>query len=88
MAALSLLLFAVICLALMAGYPVAFTLAGVSLLFAGVSSVAGVFDASFLTIIPNRIYGIFTNQNLLAVRVIERTPTRLVPVTEPLEERR
>ena len=67
MAALSLLLFAVICLALMAGYPVAFTLAGVSLLFAGVSSVAGVFDASFLTIIPNRIYGIFTNQNLLAV---------------------
>lgn len=67
MAALSLLLFAVICFALMAGYPVAFTLAGVSLSFAGIGVLFGVFDATFLTIIPNRIYGIFINQNLLAV---------------------
>lgn len=67
MASLSLVLFAVICLALMLGYPVAFTLAGVSLLFAGLGSVLGAFDATFLTIIPNRIYGIFINQNLLAV---------------------
>ncbi|MEX2131662.1 MAG: TRAP transporter large permease subunit [Pseudohongiellaceae bacterium] len=67
MATLSLLLFVVICLALMMGYPVAFTLAGVSLLFAGLGAVLGVFDAAFLTVIPNRIYGIFINQNLLAV---------------------
>jgi tripartite ATP-independent transporter DctM subunit len=65
--ALPLLLFAVICLALMLGYPVAFTLGGVSLLFAALGSVAGVFDTAFIEIIPNRIYGIITNQNLLAV---------------------
>lgn len=64
---LSLLLFAVICLTLMLGYPVAFTLGGVSLLFAALGSLAGVFDTAFIEIIPNRIYGIITNQNLLAV---------------------
>ncbi len=64
---LSLLLFALICLALMLGYPVAFTLAGVSLLFAAVGNLAGVFDTAFVAIIPNRIFGIITNQNLLAV---------------------
>jgi len=63
----SLLLFAVICLALMLGYPVAFTLGGVSLLFAAVGSLSGSFDPAFIEIIPNRIYGIITNQNLLAV---------------------
>ena len=64
---LSLLLFAVICLALMLGYPVAFTLGGVSLLFAALGSLAGIFDSAFIEIVPNRIYGIITNQNLLAV---------------------
>jgi tripartite ATP-independent transporter DctM subunit len=64
---LSLLLFGVICLALMFGYPVAFTLGGVSLLFAALGSLAGAFDSAFIEIIPNRIYGIITNQNLLAV---------------------
>ena len=64
---LSLLFFVVICLALMLGYPVAFTLGGVSLLFAALGSFAGVFDTAFIEIIPNRIYGIIINQNLLAV---------------------
>lgn len=62
-----LLLFLVICLLLMAGYPVALTLAGVSLLFAAMGSLAGVFDAAFVALIPNRIYGILVNQNLFAV---------------------
>jgi tripartite ATP-independent transporter DctM subunit len=64
---LPLSLFAVICLALMLGYPVAFTLAGVSLLFAAIGSLAGGFDPAYIAIIPNRIYGIIINQNLLAV---------------------
>ncbi len=64
---LSLLLFLLICLTLMLGYPVAFTLAGVSLLFAGAGMLVGVFDSAFIAIIPNRIYGILINQNLLAV---------------------
>jgi len=64
---LSLILFGVICLALMLGYPVALTLASVSLIFAGLGNLFGVFDPTYLSIIPNRIYGIITNQNLLAV---------------------
>ena len=64
---LPLLLFLVICLFLLAGYPVALTLSGVSLLFAGLGLAAGVFDGAFLGLIPNRIYGIFVNQNLYAV---------------------
>ena len=64
---LPLILFLVVCLFLMAGYPVALTLAGVSLLFAGAGSLAGVFDTAFVALIPNRIYGILVNQNLFAV---------------------
>ena len=64
---LPLLLFLVVCLFLLAGYPVALTLSGVSLLFAGIGLAAGVFDEAFLGLIPNRIYGIFVNQNLYAV---------------------
>ncbi len=64
---MALLLFAGICLALMAGYPVAFTLGGVSLLFAGVGVLTGTFEAAFLTALPNRIFGIMNNQTMLAV---------------------
>ena len=62
-------LFVGIGLALMAGFPVAFTLAGVALLFAGVGTATGTFDPSFLQAFPNRIYGIMTNETLLAVPV-------------------
>lgn len=64
---LSLIFFLAICLALMLGYPVALTLLGVSLGFAGIGNLLGYFDTAYLALIPNRIYGIFTNQNLLAV---------------------
>ena len=52
---------------LLSGYPVAFVLAGVALLFATIGSFLNLFDQSFLIAVPNRIYGIMTNQNLLAV---------------------
>ncbi|HAG72666.1 MAG TPA: C4-dicarboxylate ABC transporter [Gammaproteobacteria bacterium] len=65
--ALPFILFASICLVLMMGYPVALSLAGVSLIFASVGSVTGVFDSAFIALIPNRIYGILINQNLYAV---------------------
>ncbi|MBE0493846.1 MAG: C4-dicarboxylate ABC transporter, partial [Thiomicrospira sp.] len=45
---LALLLFALVLLALIIGFPVAFTLAGVSLLFALGASLFGVFDMAFL----------------------------------------
>ena len=39
-----LLLLVLVCMALLLGYPVAFTLAGVSLLFAFLGSITGFFD--------------------------------------------
>jgi len=62
-----LLMFAVVCLALMLGYPVAFTLGGVALMFAGGGVLLGGFDATLLNALPNRLYGIMENQTLLAV---------------------
>ena len=64
---MSLGLFLAIGLALMAGFPVAFTLAGVGLLFAGLGVLSGTFDPAFLEALPNRIFGIMTNGTLIAV---------------------
>ncbi|KAA6187244.1 TRAP transporter large permease subunit [Thiohalocapsa marina] len=64
---MAILLFVAICLALMAGYPVAFTLGGVSLLFAGVGVLTGTFEPAFLQALPNRLFGIMNNQTMLAV---------------------
>jgi len=62
-----LLLFLAVCLLLMCGYPVAFTLAGTALGFAFIGELAGGFDTAFLTALPNRLYGIMTNITLIAV---------------------
>lgn len=64
---LSLILFVVVCLVLLLGYPVAFTLAGASLAFAGLGVMLNVFDWSFVQAMPNRLFGIMNNQTLLAV---------------------
>jgi len=64
---LPLLLFLVVCMVLMAGFPVAFSLAGTALLFAWMGEFAGVFDPAFLQALPNRLYGIMTNVTLIAV---------------------
>lgn len=62
-----LLLFFVTCIVLMAGYPVAFTLSGVALLFAVIGTATGTFDSSVMTFTPNRLFGILSNQTLIAV---------------------
>ncbi|WOH39142.1 TRAP transporter large permease subunit [Thalassotalea fonticola] len=64
---LSLLMFVCICLVLLLGYPVAFSLAGTALVFAGIANLMGYFDSSFLSALPSRYYGILSNQTLLAV---------------------
>ncbi|WP_373019191.1 TRAP transporter large permease subunit [Thiomicrorhabdus sp.] len=64
---LSLLLFVVLFVALLIGFPVAFTLAGVSLLFALIANLFGAFDMDFLQSLPNRIFGIMHNETLVAV---------------------
>ena len=62
-----LILFVVICASLLFGFPVAFTLGGVSLIFAGIGTIFGVFDLYLLETIPNRLFGIMTNTTLVAV---------------------
>lgn len=64
---LPLLLFLAVCLVLLLGYPVAFSLGGTALAFAWLGDMAGYFDASFLEALPNRLYGIMTNETLIAV---------------------
>jgi tripartite ATP-independent transporter DctM subunit len=64
---LPLLLFALVIAALMAGFPVAFTLAGVSLAFASVCSLFGAFDMGILEALPSRLFGSMQNQTLVAV---------------------
>ena len=63
----SILMFLAVCVVLLAGYPVAFTLAGVALFFAVVGESAGYFDPAFLQALPNRLYGIMSNVTLIAV---------------------
>ena len=64
---LDLFMFAALIVFLMSGYPVALVLGGTGLLFALIGIVAEVFDSAFLTAIPPRIFGIMTNQVLIAV---------------------
>lgn len=60
-------MFAAVVFVLLAGYPVAFTLAGTALAFAGLGTALGVFDPVFIETMPNRIYGIMNNATLIAV---------------------
>ncbi|MBX6327913.1 MAG: TRAP transporter large permease subunit [Pseudolabrys sp.] len=53
--------------ALMAGYPVALTLAGVAFAFAFLGHALGVMDFGILGALPQRIFGVMTNEVLLAV---------------------
>lgn len=64
---LSLLMFLTVCLVLLLGYPVAYSLAGTALIFAGVGALFGVFDTSYLQAVPSRLFGIISNQTLIAV---------------------
>ena len=64
---LSVLLLVAVCAAMMAGFPVAFTLAGVSVLFAFAGAALGVFDLFFFSAIPGRIFGVMGNEVLVAV---------------------
>ena len=56
-----------VCASLLMGFPVAFTLAGISVLYALIGVIIGFFDVNLFKNIPIRIYGIMNNQTLLAV---------------------
>jgi len=63
----ALLLFISVILVLLAGFPVAFTLGGTALIFAGVGVLTGEFNAALLSGLPNRVFGIMNNETLVAV---------------------
>ncbi len=52
---------------LLSGYPVALVLTGVPLLFACLTGFAGFFDLGLLSALPSRLYGILTNELLIAI---------------------
>jgi len=63
----SVLLFLVVIVVLLAGYPVAFTLAGTAILFAVIGLLTGNFEVGYLSALPSRLFGIMTNETLIAV---------------------
>lgn len=63
----ALYLFLAVFLVLLMGYPVALSLGGTALIAAGIGAMTGAFDTTLLTAMPNRLYGIISNQTLIAV---------------------
>jgi tripartite ATP-independent transporter DctM subunit len=64
---LAVLMMIAVIAALMAGYPVALTLAGTSLIFAVLGEALGAMSFSILGALPQRIFGVMTNEVLLAI---------------------
>jgi tripartite ATP-independent transporter DctM subunit len=63
----ALLLFLSVVLVLLAGFPVAFSLAGTALIFAAGGILTGNFHEALLSGLPNRVFGIMNNDTLVAV---------------------
>jgi len=64
---LAVLMVASMCAVLFAGYPVALTLGGISLAFAALGHLLGAMNFSFIGALPGRVYGVITNDVLLAI---------------------
>lgn len=64
---LCVLMFATVCGTLMLGFPVAFTLAGIAMLFAYLGAFFGVFDLTLLLAFPQRIFAVMSSEVLVAV---------------------
>lgn len=60
-------MFVAVFLLIFLGYPVAFSLGGIALLFAGIGIELGYFGTAYLNAFPERVFGIMSNQILLAV---------------------
>ncbi len=64
---LAVLMVVAVCGFLFFGYPVALTLGGVSLAFAALGHLLGAMSFSFIGALPARVYGVMTNDVLLAI---------------------
>ncbi len=60
-------MFLALVIVLLSGYPVAFCLGGIAVLFSIVGIALGEFDPSFVSALPQRILGIMANFTLLAI---------------------
>jgi tripartite ATP-independent transporter DctM subunit len=65
--ALDLIMIAALCLGILAGYPVVFTLSGIAVLFALLGLALGAFDIGLLGALSTRIFAILTNEVLIAI---------------------
>ena len=63
----SILLFVLLALFLLAGYPVSLTLAGTAIIVGLMGYLADLFPLVLLNVLPNRIFGLVTNETLIAV---------------------
>ena len=64
---LALFMFATVCIVLLMGYPVAFSLAGTALIFAGIGVATEAIHPAILKTAFSRLYGIMQNPTLIAV---------------------
>ena len=64
---IALMLFITLAIFLILGYPVALTLAGTSIAFAFFGYLFDLFPLVLLSVLPNRIFSILTNETLIAV---------------------
>jgi tripartite ATP-independent transporter DctM subunit len=64
---LDLLMFAALVAAILSGFPVAFSIAGVAVLFAYLGWSLGVMDISLLGAFGQRVFGLISNQVLIAI---------------------
>ena len=65
--ALAVLMVVAVCGVLFLGYPVALTLGGVSLAFAALGHATGAMTFGFIGALPGRVFGVMTNDVLLAI---------------------
>ena len=61
------IMFAALVVFLLLGYPAAFSLAAVGLLFGLIGIELGQFAPNFLQALPDRVYGVMSNETLLAI---------------------
>lgn len=64
---LSVLLLLTICATMLFGFPVAFSLSGVAVLFSAIGWATDSFDLIFFNAIPSRLFGVMSNEVLVAV---------------------
>lgn len=64
---LDIIMLAVLMLAILSGFPVAFSIAGVAIIFAYIGWIFGVMDISLLGAMGQRVFGLLSNEVLIAI---------------------